>query len=265
MNRRRFAAPVQTPKPVEPAAPVPEVLSERLALGGRLPLDVSLSVAIEIVDAIATVHADKMIYGGFNAAELTVLPTGEVYSWASPKPGEDLSLDLFSAGTVLYQVFTGLTPNQARAKLSVPPQHAVPPAALVNPALDESISDLLAKMLDRDPSQRPHSLRLVEQVLEDVCEFLDLVPSRDVVRAWWESAVVSADDIIVEVAPAPAATPPAPRMGLASRPARFAEVAYDEDDEEEQNDDFPPPLRFDAWAAAACVFLVAAFGLATQL
>lgn len=264
MNRRRFAAPVQMPKHVEPVAPVPEVLSERLAVSGRLPLDVALSVAIEITDAIAAVHADKMIYGGFNAAELTVLPTGEVYSWASPKPGDDLSLDLFSAGTVLYQVFTGLTPNQARAKLSVAPTHAVPPASLVNPALDESISDLLAKMLDRDPAQRPHSLRLVEHVLEDVCEFLDLVPSRDVVRVWWESAVISADDLIVEAA-APAPTPPAPRAGVASRPARFAEVASDEDDADDEEGEFVPPLRFDAWAAAACVFLVAAFALATKL
>lgn len=263
MNRRRFAVPAPKPKQVEAPAPIIDVLSERLAVSGRLPLDVSLSLAIEIVDAIASVHAQKLIYGGFNAAELTVLPTGEVYSWASPRPGEDLSLDLFSAGTVLYQVFTGLTPNQARAKLSVSPLHAVPPAALVNPALDESISDLLAKMLDRDPAQRPHSLRLVESVLEDVCEFLDLVPSRDVVASWWDTAVVAAEDVLEEPAPAP--TPPAPRVG-AVRPARFAAVAYDEDDDEELEEaDAPPPLRFDAWAVAACAFLVAAVALATSL
>ncbi|MFT3710716.1 MAG: hypothetical protein QM817_24090 [Archangium sp.] len=299
--------PVQEPSPIE-------VLSERLRGAERLPLDVALSLSIEIVDAVAALHTEKKVFGGFNAGEMTVLPSGEVMIFASGRAGEDLSLDMFSAATVLYQVFTGLTPSEARVRYSVSALQPAPAASLVNPLLDESISDLLAKMLDRDPAQRPHSLRLVEHVLEDVCEYLDLVHSRDAVAAWWETSEVAVEDVVdaapvaavapiapVAVAPSVAVAPvavvpvaavPAPVAPVARRVAapvvaavvavaapaaprkakhvptfrvaREELYAYESDDELDEDDDAPRsaapgPLRFDAWAFAACAFGVVAF------
>jgi serine/threonine protein kinase len=171
---------------------------------------------------------------------------------------------------VLYQVFTGLTPSAARARYSVPQHEPVPAASLVNPLLDESISDLLGKMLDRDPAQRPHSLRLVEHVLEDVCEYLDLVHSRDAVASWWETSEIEVEDV-VETAPAPkvvAAPPAAPKPGHRPTVRVAREDLYEEaDDDFDEDDDArrsaaPGPLRFDAWAFAACAFGIVAFVVA---
>jgi serine/threonine protein kinase len=265
MNRRRFAPPAPAKSaPVHLVAePAVDSLADRLGAAGRLPLDVSLSLAIELVDVVARQHNQRRTYGGFNAAEWTVLPDGRLSCLATARGGDDLSLDLFSAGTVLYQVFTGLTPNQARARLAVSPLQPVPPAALVNPALDESISDLLGKVLDREPANRPHSLRLVEHVLKDVCEFLDLVPSRDVVASWWEMSEV-AEVLEAEIAAPP--TPPAPRARLHRLTVRSVEVEVeDDDDEDAPQAKYEGPVKFDLWAVAACAFCVVAFALASTV
>ena len=109
MNRRRFATVSSKPGPL--AGPA---LSTRLT--DRLPLDVAISLSVEVLEAVAAVHQQQRVLGAFGASELTVLADGSVAVLSASKPGDDLSLDSFSVGTVLYQVFTGLTPNQARAR-----------------------------------------------------------------------------------------------------------------------------------------------------
>lgn len=224
-------------------------LAERLA-AGRLPLDLALSLAVELVDAVATAHQQRHAFGLLTAADFVVQRDGSVAVTAAPRVDAEPAGDLFSVGAVLYRVFTGVTPNQARAQLKVSPLHAVPPASLLNPALDDSIEELLAKLLNQDPALRPHSLRIVEALLADVCDALDLDPSRDALAAWAATAPITK--------PAPVRHRPTLRLVEAD------ELEDEEDDEDAREEDLGP-LRFDAWAAAVCAFTFVAFAMATHL
>lgn len=248
---RRFAQ-QSTPRPVSHS------LASRLT--ERLPLDLALSLSVEVVEAVATAHQQQRAFGRLSLAELVVARDGSINITAPALQGADASADTFAVGAVLYQLFTGLTPNQARARLAVSPLHDAPPASRINPAIDDTIEGVLSMMLDRNPARRPHSLRVIEGLLVDVCESLELVPSRAAILRWASIAPT------LTVAPAPVQHKPSYVVVLAD------EDVMDADDEEEaSNDDeetetpSPGPLRFDAWALAACAFCVVAFAMATQL
>lgn len=253
MTRRRFVS----------EAPKLTVLSLADRLGAdRLPLDLALSLAVEVVDAVATAHVRRQAFGHLTAADLVVQADGSVAVTAASAPGAEPAGDTFSVGAVLYQLFTGLTPNQARARLSVSPLHAVPPASLVNPAIDDSIEHLLATTLDHDPARRPQSLRVVEALLAEACDVFDLDPSREDVAAW---AATKAAPVAV-AAPAPAKVRHVPTFTVVRD--EEAPAFSDEDDASETEEteiEAPGPLRFDAWAAAACAFTFVAFAMATNL
>ncbi|MDP2269302.1 MAG: hypothetical protein Q8N23_00490 [Archangium sp.] len=217
----------------------------------RLPLDLALSLAVEIVEAVATAHQQRRTFGRLSPADLVVDIDGSITITAPALEGADPATDTFAVGAVLYQLFTGLTPNQARARLAVSPLHDAPPASRINPGVDETIEGLLSLMLDRDPARRPHSLRVIEGMLADVCESLELEPSRASILRWASLTPVLA------VVRAPVQHKPSYVVVL--------EVDEEEDDEEVEEASTPGPLRFDAWAAAACAFFVVAFAMATQL
>lgn len=252
MTRRRFAH----------EAPKHTVLSLADRLGAdRLPLDLALSLAVEVVDAVATAHQQRRAFGHLAAADLVVQADGAISITAASSPGADPSIDTFSVGAVLYQLFTGVTPNQARARLAVSPLHAVPPASLINPALDESLEHLLAVMLDQDPARRPHSLRVVEALLAEACDLFELDPSRDDVAAWAAVAPVA-----VAVAAPPAKVAVKRHVPTFTVVRDEAEPVEDEEGEtEETTVPDAGPLRFDLWAAAACAFTFVAFAMATNL
>ncbi|HEY1088496.1 MAG TPA: hypothetical protein VGE37_12405 [Archangium sp.] len=223
-------------------------LADRLA-AERLPLDLALSLAVEVVDAVASTHQRRQAYGALTLADFTLKSDGSVAVTATPNASSDAASDTFAVGAVLYQLFTGLSPQQARVKLSVSPLAAVPPASLLNPALDDGLELLLAKMLAKEPALRPHSLRVVEALLADVCDSLDLDPSRAALAAW--------------------AARPAPKTAAKKHvpSVRFIQAVDDDEvlDEDDVGEEAASPLRFDAWAAAACAFTVFAFAMATTL
>lgn len=209
----------------------------------RLPLDLALSLCVEIVEAVATAHQQRRTFGRLSPADLVVGRDGTIAITAPALEGADPATDTFAVGAVLYQLFTGLTPNQARAHLAVSPLHDAPPASRINPGVDETIEALLSLMLDRDPSRRPHSLRVIEGMLADVCESLELEPSRASILRW------------ASLAPVP----------VLRKPSFVVVLEVDEEEGEVEEDSAPAPLRFDAWAAAACAFFFVAFAMATQL
>ncbi len=232
MNRRFVSQTVST------------TLASRLT-AERLPLDLALSLSVEIVEAVATAHQQRRTFGRLSPADLVVDRDGSIAITAPALEGADPATDTFAVGAVLYQLFTGLTPNQARARLAVSPLHDAPPASRINPGVDETIEGLLSLMLDRDPARRPHSLRVIEGMLADVCESLELEPSRASILRW------------SSLAPVPVLRKPSFVV--------VPEVDEEEDEEEVEEASAPGPLRFDAWAAAACAFFVVAFAMATQL
>jgi hypothetical protein len=242
---RRFAQ--QTSRPVS------NTLASRFTTE-RLPLDVALSLAVEVVEAVATAHQQRRAFGRLSPAELELARDGSITVTAPALEGADPATDTFAVGAVLYQLFTGLTPNQARARLAVSPLYDAPPASRINPAIDDTIEGLLSLMLDRNPARRPHSLRVVEALLVDVCESLELEPSRAAILAWASIAPALA------VVPAPVVHRPSYVVVLVDE-----DVVELDDEEEEEKDESAGPLRFDLWAVAACAFCVVAFTMATQL
>jgi hypothetical protein len=159
MTRRRFAV-AETPRLAA------NTLASRFT-SVRLPLDLALSLAVEVVEAVAAAHQRRQQFGQLTADDLVVQPDGSIAVTAAPTPSSstDTSADAFAVGALLYQLFTGLTPNQARARLSISPLHEVPAASRLNPAIDDTLEGLLELMLDQDPSRRPHSLRVIEALL----------------------------------------------------------------------------------------------------
>lgn len=149
----------------------------------RLPLEIALSVATEVLDAVAGVHQKKLAFGRLAAKDLVVSPEGSIVITAQAIPGVDAADDTFAVGAILFQVFTGLTLMQACEKLEVS-NLAAPDACMVNPAIDEALSAMLSQMLSGEPQLRPHSLRVVEGVLAEVCESMEVETSRDMVLRW---------------------------------------------------------------------------------
>src|SRR5262249_61279832 len=76
--------------------------------------------------------------------------------------------DLFSLGCVLYEMLTGSAPFAGRDVLSVLHKLAnyQPPSPLqVVPALPAALSDLVMRLLARDPAARPPSARAAAAAL----------------------------------------------------------------------------------------------------
>lgn len=238
---RRFAKPTSS-----------NTLASRLT-SERLPLDLALSIAVEVVETVACAHQQRRAFGRLSAADFVVNADGSIGLAAPAVEGADPSTDTFAVGVVLYQLFTGLTPNQARAKLAVSPLHDVPPASRINPAIDDTLEGGLSLMLERDPARRTHSLRVIESLLVDVCESLELVPSRVAILKW--------ASMIPPIAAVPAPVQHKPSHAV----VREDEVKPDEDEDDEGEAGPRAPLRFDAWALAACAFCAVAFAMATQL
>lgn len=245
MTSRRFATRVQQPSS--------HSIGARLdAQAGRLPLELGLNLARELVKVVADAHQRGLRFGRLDASHFAVRGSGEVELVAQAAPGADVATDMHAVGAILYRLFTGLTPKQARAALKVSSLHEVPAPAQLNPALDDTLDTLVAQMLSSHPGARPQSMRQVEAWLGDICEELDVQPSRAAVLRW-------------------AGERPAPQAAPAPAPVKrvvpvFVEADDDEDlDDDAEADDAPGPVRFDAWAVAAAGFSVVAFAMASVL
>ena len=80
----------------------------------------------------------------------------------------DFRTDLFSLGTVLYRLCTGHLPFSGPTTLAVLTQLAIdnpPPASEVNPQVPAALSELIDRLLKKDPADRPKSARAVADEL----------------------------------------------------------------------------------------------------
>ncbi len=240
----------------------PNTLASHLT-SQRLPLDLAVSIAVEVIDVVAAAHQQGRTFGHLTAADFVLKPDGAIGITAAPSAAHstDTSDDTSAVGGVLYQVFTGLTPSQARAQLAVSPLHEVPLASRLNPAVDESVEEMLSRMLDRDPKSRPHSLRVVEAWLVDVCDALELEPSRAAILGWVSAAQTPA----VARQPQPSVT--RHQRTFVAVPANSASVECGDDDEASGGAATKAPsfsLHFDVWTIAICAFCLLAFVVAMR-
>jgi tRNA A-37 threonylcarbamoyl transferase component Bud32 len=182
-----------------------ESLEARLKREGRLPLADVLQIGREAAEGLAAAHARGLVHrdvkpsnlwlealpGGrtrvklldfglardaeANADHLT--DTGVVLgtpAYMAPEQAVghlDHRADLFSLGCVLYRMTTGQAPFPGKTPLQVlagvmrddprPPRE-------INPKTPLALSDLILRLLDKDPARRPASAREVIQALQSL-------------------------------------------------------------------------------------------------
>jgi hypothetical protein len=110
-----------------------------------------------------------------NAVDWTCDDGGGTPCWMAPEQARGLTVDgradLFSLGCVLYRMATGELPFQGTDSMATLIAAAVDqpkPPIEIRPELDPALSDLVMRLLAKDPAQRPHSAEATAQVLEAI-------------------------------------------------------------------------------------------------
>ncbi len=182
-----------------------------LMRSGELTLPLTLRLAREISDGLAVAHAKGIVHRDLkvenvmvsenhhaSAGRAKILDFGLAKRLEKRDPGEttlsgvgvvvgtfrtmapeqiteqevDGRSDLFSLGTMLYEMCTGQSPFRAGnmvATMARVCRHQQPPAITLVPDLPEELSDFIDELLQKDPDQRPQSavevVRFFDQLL----------------------------------------------------------------------------------------------------
>jgi WD40 repeat protein len=176
-----------------------EPLSERLGREGRLPLAEVLRIAREMAEGLHHAHERGLIHRDVKPANVWLegsrarvkildfglaRPVSEAAhltqsgaivgtpAYMAPEQVEsrpaDRRCDLFSLGCVLYQMSTGVVPflRETTVKtLMAVAGETPPPPREVSPELPEELSELVMRLLSRNPEGRPASAAEVASAL----------------------------------------------------------------------------------------------------
>jgi serine/threonine protein kinase len=231
-----------------------ESLEDRLRREGKLPLSEVLRIGRETALGLAAAHERGLIHRDVKPANLWLeAPSGRVKvldfglarlaggdarltgsgvivgtpSYMAPEQAEgevDARADLFSLGCVLYRMVTGRLPFPGKTAMAALREVAIldpPPPRQVNPETPEALSQLIMRLLSKDPAGRPASAAAVVQALEEI-QRIALAPKLpDAAKPQAEKAVgeqtPGSDSPSTPVHSPPAGQPPAPRPARRKR------------------------------------------------
>lgn len=165
-----------------------ESLKEYLEKEKKLSVDESLTLIMQMADAIEYAHQQGMIHRDIKPANIMFLDdshqhtlladfgmarlqndsgltaTGAIVgtpAYMSPEATEGVQVDeradIYSLGVVLYEMVTGTTPYKGDTPLSVVVKQLsepLPPPTQFNPDLPQAVEDVLLKALAKDPDER---------------------------------------------------------------------------------------------------------------
>ena len=159
-----------------------ETLAKRLE-GGAIPLDDAMRIASEIAEALETAHAQGVVHGELKPSSIILTVSGHVkvmdFGLADRKDADPRS-DIFSLGTVLYEMLVGDPPPAAPEALS-----------RFRNDVPELLEHVVRKMLAKRPEDR---YQLVHEMLTDLAQIREAYEPGDVRRSLpfgWLGAVVA--------------------------------------------------------------------------
>lgn len=190
-------------------------LHELLRNKGPLDPQWALRLGRDIAEGLAEAHIQGFIHRDLKAPNIMVTPLGrgkildfgiakEIQPEAqettlsmpgtivgtsyamSPEQAMGLRLDprsdLFSLGSLLYEMVTGVTPFRAetvQATLVRVCSLRHLPVSSIRPNVPRDLSDLIDRLLQKDPDHRPGSAAEVATALEQIAVAQEIVPARE--------------------------------------------------------------------------------------
>lgn len=165
------------------------------------PLTAFLDTAIAVAEALAYVHRLGMVHRDLTPRNILLTPEGHpkvmdfglvqlaetsrqltrtgltlgTPQYMAPEQAQGgltgAHTDLYALGAVLYKTVTGAAPFEAENDLTLLYQHvygALTPPQSLNPALPDSLADLIVSLLAKDPAERPASGERVADTLRTI-------------------------------------------------------------------------------------------------
>lgn len=172
-------------------------LKELITRNGALPVEDAVEIAAEICDALEHAHANQIIHRDIKPHNILIGKNGRIkvtdfgiaravtsttithtnsvlgsVHYFSPEQARGgitaEKSDIYSLGIVLYEMVTGQLPFSGESPISVALKHLqepLPEPRQVNPAIPQSVENVILKALVKDPSYRYASAR---EMLEDL-------------------------------------------------------------------------------------------------
>ena len=176
---------------------------DRLLREGRLDLSQAVRLVREIADGLSEAHAHGIVHRDLKASNVMVTAAGRAkildfglakiyrgatekdistpglvvgtYHAMSPEQAQGLSIDhrsdLFSLGTLLYEMVTGISPFHAASPTETLARIcAFEPKSIlaIDPATPQELAELAHRLLSKSPAQRPQSSVDVVAALERI-------------------------------------------------------------------------------------------------
>ncbi len=179
-------------------------VKERIKKGGPIAVPLALDIIIPTLEALEYAHANKIVHGDIRPQDIIVSPDGEVkvtdfgfanalykcpevadkhilrsVHYQAPEIAEGVApnvlSDLYSVGVVLYEMVTGTLPFEGPTAVAVAlkkiKESPLAPRT-VNTAVPKSLSDVIMRLLDKNPEARYPSASAVLADLRAIREAL---------------------------------------------------------------------------------------------
>ena len=175
-------------------------LKHLLSQNRLLPTAAGLRIARQICSGLAAAHAAGVIHRDIKPQNILIEPNGGVKimdfgiarlseekgmtatgivigtpDYISPEQAKggalDLRTDIYSAGVVFYEIFSGTLPFESDTPLGIVLKHIQddpPPIETKNAAIDPKIARIVMKAIAKDPDRRYQSMAEVARDLSEV-------------------------------------------------------------------------------------------------